>query len=75
MVKTITKIGDSVGLIFDEALLAQAKIKPGDRLTVTVHENGSILLTPLRPVTEPNSAAVTAKRLIGKNSELFRRLS
>jgi hypothetical protein len=44
-------------------------------VTITVHEGGSIILTPVRPVIEPAKAAATAKRLIKKNSELFRRLS
>ena len=75
MTKVITKIGNSQGLIFDAALLDLARLKLGDQLTVTVHEGGSIVLTPIRPVIEPEAAAATAKRLIGKNSELFRRLS
>ena len=73
--KTITKIGNSQGLIFDASLLDLARLKLGDQLTVTVHEGGSIVLTPVRPVIEPEAAAAAAKRLIGKNSELFRRLS
>lgn len=75
MVKTITKIGNSRGLIFDAALLDMAHLKVGDQVNVTMHEGGSIVLTPLRPVITPEKAAATAKRLIGKNSELFRRLS
>jgi hypothetical protein len=47
----------------------------GDQVNVTVHEGGSIVLTPLRPVITPEKAAATAKRLIKKNAELFRRLS
>jgi antitoxin component of MazEF toxin-antitoxin module len=75
MVKTITKIGNSQGLMFDAALMDLAHLKPGDQVTITIHEGGSIVLTPLRPVIGPQQAAVTAKRLIQKNAELFRRLS
>jgi len=75
MTKTITKIGNSQGLMFDAALMDLARIKVGDRVTITVHEGGSIVLTPLRPAIGANKAAATAKRLIRKNSELFRRLS
>jgi antitoxin component of MazEF toxin-antitoxin module len=75
MTKTITKIGNSQGLIFDAALMDLVRLKVGDELTITVHEGGSIVLTPLRPVIGPEQAASTAKRLIGKNAELFRRLS
>ena len=75
MTKTITKIGNSQGLMFDSALMELAHLQVGDQVSVTVHEGGSIVLTPVRPVINPVKAAATAKRLIGKNRELFRRLS
>lgn len=75
MTKTITKIGNSQGLIFDAALMDLARLKVGDEISVTIHEGGSIVLTPLRPVMDPEQAAATAKRLIQKNADLFRRLS
>ena len=75
MTKTITKIGNSQGLMFDAALMDLARVKVGDQMSVTVHEGGSIILTPVRPVITPEKASATARRLIGKNAELFRRLS
>jgi antitoxin component of MazEF toxin-antitoxin module len=75
MVKTITKVGNSQGIIFDNTLMGMARLKMGDELNVEVHEGGTITLTPIRPTIEPVAAAATARRLIGKNSELFRRLS
>lgn len=75
MTKTITKIGNSQGVMFDSALMELAHLQVGDQVSVTVHEGGSIVLTPVRPVINPDKASATAKRLIGKNKELFRRLS
>ncbi len=75
MTKTITRIGNSQGVIFDSALMDLAHLKVGDQLTVSLHEGGSIVLTPVRPVIGPEKATATAKRLIDKNTELFRRLS
>jgi antitoxin component of MazEF toxin-antitoxin module len=49
MVKTITKIGNSQGLMFDAALMDLAHLKPGDSVNVEVHEGGTITITPLRP--------------------------
>lgn len=49
MTKTITKIGNSQGLIFDAALMDLARLKVGDQVAVSVHEGGSIVLTPMRP--------------------------
>ena len=75
MTKTITKIGNSRGIIFDSALLDLARLKVGDEVTITVHEGGSIVLTPLRRIIAPRRAAATAKRLIRRNAQLFRRLA
>jgi antitoxin component of MazEF toxin-antitoxin module len=75
MTKTISKIGNSQGLIFDAALMDLARVKVGDQVTVTVHEGGSIVLTPVRPAIEPKNAGAAARRLIKKNSALFKRLS
>ncbi len=75
MTKTITGIGNSQGVIFDAALMDLARLKVGDQLTVSVHEDGAIVLTPVRPVINAPQATEVSKRLIRKNSELFRRLS
>ena len=76
MIKTITKVGNSQGIIFDSALLQLARLKIGDQVNVEVHPGGTITIAPMeREVIEEEKAASTAKRLIKKNSELFRRLS
>lgn len=75
MTKTISKIGNSQGIMFDSALMDLARIKVGDQVNVEVHAGGTITITPVHPVITPDKAAATAKRLIRKNSELFRRLS
>jgi antitoxin component of MazEF toxin-antitoxin module len=75
MTKTISKVGNSHGIIFDAALMDMARLKVGDQVSISVHASGSIVLTPMRPTIEPKAAAATARRLIKKNAALFRRLS
>lgn len=75
MIKRIAKIGNSQGIIFDAALMELTHLKVGDQVVITVHEGGSIMLTPVRSVIPPEKAAAKARRLIRKNSELFRRLA
>ncbi len=75
MIKKLSKIGNSRGIIFDTALMEYAHLKEGDEVNVTVHEGGTITLTPLRRSIDADTARDSAKRLIGKNSELFERLS
>ena len=57
MIKTISKVGNSHGLMFDAALMDMAHLKPGDQVNVEVHEGGTITLTPLRP--KPSRAEVS----------------
>lgn len=75
MLKTITKVGNSRGLIFDSALCELTGLKEGDQVNVTVHEGGSIVITPMFPTISAPAAAKSARSLIKRNDELFKRLS
>jgi antitoxin component of MazEF toxin-antitoxin module len=75
MIKTIARIGNSQGLIFDSALRELTGLKPGDQVNVTVHEGGTIVLTPMRPTISADEAAAAAKKLIRDNAEVFKRLA
>lgn len=75
MLKTITKVGNSQGLIFDSALCELTGIKAGDQVNVTVHDGGAVVITPLRPVIAAADAAESAKDLIRRNADLFKRLA
>jgi antitoxin component of MazEF toxin-antitoxin module len=57
MVKTISKVGNSQGIIFDSALMELAHLKAGDQVNVEVHAGGTITLTPLRP--QPSRAEIS----------------
>ena len=57
MVKTISKIGNSHGLMFDAALMDLAHLKAGDQVNVVVHGGGTITVTPLR--RKPSRAEVS----------------
>ncbi len=60
MIKTITKIGNSQGIIFDSALLQLARLKVGDEVNVEVHAGGTITITPIisMPPAEDVSALI-----------------
>jgi len=57
MIKKITKIGNSQGLMFDAALMELAHLKPGDPVNVEVHEGGTLTVTPIR--AQPSRAEVS----------------
>jgi antitoxin component of MazEF toxin-antitoxin module len=75
MIKTISKVGNSQGVIFDSALMELARLKVGDAVDVVVHDSGAITLTPLRPVITPERAKDVAEEVIRDYNEVFRRLS
>ncbi len=57
MIKTISKIGNSQGIILDAPLLELARLQTGDQVNLEVHEGGTITLTPLQP--RPSRAEVS----------------
>ena len=75
MLKTITKVGNSQGLIFDTAICELTGLKTGDQVNVTVHEGGTVVITPIRPTLSASDAASNAKDLIQRNADLFKRLA
>jgi len=75
MLKKISKVGNSQGLVFDTALRELTGLNVGDLVNVTVHEGGTIVITPMRPVVDAEEARARGKKLIKRNSALFKRLA
>lgn len=75
MIKKITKIGNSNGILFDATLMDMAHLKTGDEVSITVHEGGSIVIAPLRPTISVEEGLASAKEWMARNDELFRRLA
>ena len=77
MIKTISKIGNSQGIIFDSALLQLARLKVGDDVNVEVHSNGSITIVPLAAGRRPSSEEVSAliKDTMKRYSRTMKRLA
>jgi len=68
-------VGNSQGLIFDAALRELTGLKAGDSVNITVHEGGSIVITPMAPTVDATEAGERARRLLKRNDEVFRRLA
>jgi antitoxin component of MazEF toxin-antitoxin module len=76
MIKTISKIGNSQGLIFDSALMDLARIKVGDQVNVTVvPESGAIVLMPLRPGPSKSEINSTIKKIARDYRKTLRKLA
>jgi antitoxin component of MazEF toxin-antitoxin module len=75
MVKTISKVGNSHGIIFDSALLEMAHLKAGDEVNVEVHAGGTITLTPLRPRPSPEEISKTIKSTMKDYARTMKKLA
>jgi antitoxin component of MazEF toxin-antitoxin module len=77
MTKTITKIGNSQGIIFDAAFMDLARLKVGDPVDATiVPDSGAIILMPLRKNTPTrNEISATIKKTVKDYRRTLRRLA
>jgi len=75
MIKTITKIGNSHGIIFDAALLDLAHLKSGDEVDVTVHNGGSIILTPIRHKPSAEDVSATIRKTVKDYQKTLKKLA
>ena len=76
MTKTITKVGNSQGIIFDAALMDLARVKVGDQVNVTVvPESGAIVLMPLRPGPSKEEISLVIKNTARDYRRTLRKLA
>ena len=75
MLKTISKIGNSQGLIFDAALCELTGLKAGDQVNITVHEGGSVVITPVRASADPAQVKETVRRTVKDYRKTLRKLA
>lgn len=75
MIKTLAKIGNSQGLIFDSELRELTGLHVGDQVNVTVHELGTIIVTPIRKAGTPGVAANATHQPVTDYAATLRKLS
>ena len=76
MTKTISKVGNSQGIIFDTALMDLARIKVGDQVNVTVvPESGAIVVMPIRKGPSQKEIKSTIKKTAKDYRTTLRKLA
>ncbi len=75
MIKTISKIGNSKGIILDAALLELANLKEGDKVNVTVHGGGTITLVPDSPKVDDETFDKVLEGVLEDYSDTLKKLS
>jgi antitoxin component of MazEF toxin-antitoxin module len=75
MVKTISRVGNSQGLIFDTALLEMARLKAGDEVNVEVHAGGTITITPIRSRPSKEATSRVIRKTLKNYARTMKKLS
>jgi antitoxin component of MazEF toxin-antitoxin module len=76
MTKTITKVGNSQGIIFDAALMDLARVKVGDQVNVTViPESGAIVVMPIRKGPSPKEVKSVIRKTVRDYRKTLRKLA
>ena len=58
MVKQISKIGNSQGIIFDSTLMQMARLNVGDEVNIEIHDSGAITITPMAADHPPTAEQI-----------------
>ena len=75
MIKTISKIGNSQGIIFDSALLQLARLKVGDEVNVEVHSGGTITIAPIATLPPRDEMTALINDTMGRYATTMKRLA
>lgn len=75
MIKTITKIGNSQGIIFDATVMDLAHLKVGDQVNLEIHDGRTMTLTPLRTAPDAKEATRVIKSTMKDYQRTMRRLA
>lgn len=75
MIKTIRKMGNSQGLIFDQTLCELTGLKVGDEVNVVVHEGGTVTLTPIRRQADPATVSQTIRSTVADYGKTLKKLA
>jgi antitoxin component of MazEF toxin-antitoxin module len=75
MVKVISKIGNSQGIVLDSTLMEMAHLAVGDQVNVEIHEGGTITLTPIRPRLSREEVSKVVKDTMKDYSTTMKKLA
>ena len=76
MTKTISKVGNSHGIILDAALMDLARLKVGDKVNVTViPESGAVVVMPIRKGPSQKQIKSTIRKTARDYRKTLRKLA
>ena len=75
MLKTISKVGNSQGLILDATIMDLTGLRVGDQVNVSVAPGGAIILTPIRKAPPPAEVTAVVRSAVKDYRKTLRKLA
>ncbi len=75
MLKQISKVGNSQGLILDSALMDLTGLRVGDQVDVTVAPGGAVILTPIRKAPPRAEVSAVIRRTVKDYRKTLKKLA
>jgi len=75
VLKTISKVGNSQGLILDAAIMDLTGLRVGDQVNVSVAPGGAIILTPIRKAPPAAEVTTAVRRAVKDYRKTLRKLA
>jgi antitoxin component of MazEF toxin-antitoxin module len=75
MLKQITKIGNSQGLILDSTLMDLTGLRVGDQVNIAVAPGGAIILTPIRKAPPRGEISATIRKTVKDYRKTLKKLA
>jgi antitoxin component of MazEF toxin-antitoxin module len=75
MLKQITKVGNSQGLILDSALMDLTGLRVGDQVNISVAPGGAIVLTPIRKAASADEVSATIRKTVKDYRKTLKKLA
>jgi antitoxin component of MazEF toxin-antitoxin module len=75
MIKTIAKVGNSNGIVFDATIMDLAHLQTGDQVNLEIHEGGTITLTPIHPQPSRKQVTKTITSTVKNYARTLKRLA
>ena len=75
MIKTITQVGNSQGIILDSAILQLMRLKVGDEVNLEIHPGGTATIAPITSLPPKEEVTAVIKSTMMKYARTMKRLA
>lgn len=74
MLKKLTKLGNSKGLVIDKSILQAAGLDENTVFAININPNGGLIIQSVQPL-DKNTHKKNVKKVVKKHAKLLKRLA